>query len=855
MILGVSSILRASSVRRSSVRLRTSLGFAVPALLAGQVSPPQARALLRLVTDNRAELEQHPSIRRQLGAAPLLETVNGKPVAPEAAYFFDARIAGLGDVPVIRQSEGASAEEECLRWLGVASDARVSDIVRAVDEVAAAGDGPRGLELFEDLSLHPDADTWGSLETFNPVRAAAWLPTKRGTMLPPKDLVAVFNEILFDTQDRVLAAQRRVQDRAQNAGLLSSLGIRATPPTWMVVEHLLECIARGRDVRPQVYETLNRASPESLIKLQGTACIQVEGSFRRAHEVYWAEAPFGEYSSLLGEELRGYSNFFDALGVKEKPGPVDCVDVLDRISKQCGHDSLDSGAKDVVVTAWRLLNRLHEVGEIDENWLFEGLSDLPSVLGSDGRLRRPTTVVFMDAQENAARFQLISNDLIHRQDGVWRAQLAAGVRPFESLTQVELDSAADPARDEHLHEVLRARHHLVKAVFEFVEASEGSAGEFDTIQFTSVSDLAVRRTLSVFRREETQFDPDPQCFVDLESQQCYIKRVGRPRWKLVARELALALAPNKARELTALLAAVLEEETTELAQQALGDLGVPLIELLPDVDTASAVATAVGSPSQDQDSTEIDYVWRHGEDAPVDADSAFVEDTQPDGTAGNIADESPSEAEGRTESASALPGEGVDRPGGSTLQGDMSTGPQEGYGDHPGSMAGAGRGTAGSRKRASRSVGAAPQTRMVSYVIPAGSRDERLAKRYESESPEVEAAGVAAVLDHEIGAGRTPVEMPPGNPGYDIESNSSDGELLRVIEVKATAARWAERGVPLSARQYEECRTRGDLFWLYVVEFARDPDQRRVVRIQNPAAHAAYFAIDRSWDVLAEVDA
>ena len=76
--------------------------------------------------------------------------------------------------------------------------------------------------------------------------------------------------------------------------------------------------------------------------------------------------------------------------------------------------------------------------------------------------------------------------------------------------------------------------------------------------------------------------------------------------------------------------------------------------------------------------------------------------------------------------------------------------------------------------------------------------------------------------------------MPPGNPGYDIESYDDSGEDVRFIEVKGIDGPWTELGVGITARQYQEAQTRGDSWWLYVVENVFSDEERTVHRIPNP---------------------
>lgn len=45
----------------------------------------------------------------------------------------------------------------------------------------------------------------------------------------------------------------------------------------------------------------------------------------------------------------------------------------------------------------------------------------------------------------------------------------------------------------------------------------------------------------------------------------------------------------------------------------------------------------------------------------------------------------------------------------------------------------------------------------------------------------------------------------------------------------------------------------GDAYWLYVVENVQDPENIRVVRIQDPAGKTRYFTFDSGWNAFVEV--
>lgn len=113
-------------------------------------------------------------------------------------------------------------------------------------------------------------------------------------------------------------------------------------------------------------------------------------------------------------------------------------------------------------------------------------------------------------------------------------------------------------------------------------------------------------------------------------------------------------------------------------------------------------------------------------------------------------------------------------------------------------------------------------------------------------------AAVGWVLQYERQHGRKPMSMAHANPGYDVESRKGrNPEPERYIEVKGIDGEWGRNGVPLSGIQIEFCREKGDAFWLYVVENARNPDTVRIHTIQNPLARTTQFRFDHGWSEVA----
>lgn len=127
-----------------------------------------------------------------------------------------------------------------------------------------------------------------------------------------------------------------------------------------------------------------------------------------------------------------------------------------------------------------------------------------------------------------------------------------------------------------------------------------------------------------------------------------------------------------------------------------------------------------------------------------------------------------------------------------------------------------------------------------------------MAQRAERETMRIGSQGVDHVVAYEAQFGRDALPQNHSNKGFDVVSARPGGSDRRVIEVKATVRAWPERGIPVSIAQIEMNQQLGDDYWLYVVEFATDPERARVIPIQNPASEIDYCVFDAGWEHLSE---
>jgi hypothetical protein len=192
-------------------------------------------------------------------------------------------------------------------------------------------------------------------------------------------------------------------------------------------------------------------------------------------------------------------------------------------------------------------------------------------------------------------------------------------------------------------------------------------------------------------------------------------------------------------------------------------------------------------------------------------------------------------------------------------QGLIGTGTSRGGGQGNGSAHGrsGGHSTSGengsgkSGGQGKRSPGHAGGRSFISYVGTHPNEDDPDPDGLDQvERMQIEACAIDLIIGREPTLQRTP----EGNPGFDLVEADSGGRQVRWVEVKSMTGSLEDRPVGLSLRQFNYAREKGNAYWLYVVEYARDSMKARVLRIQNPAGLAQTFTFDSGWSHIARLE-
>ena len=320
--------------------------------------------------------------------------------------------------------------------------------------------------------------------------------------------------------------------------------------------------------------------------------------------------------------------------------------------------------------------------------------------------------------------------------------------------------------------------------------------------------------------------PVEEClaFYDDETDRLYVDRgTARGTRAAMARELAFVLQSDaKAGLLAAALKELLDADSFDDAMHQLNDLGIAEVAMAGR--GAEGELELQGMGGSDGDDVEV---TQESTDRPS-HDSTFRASNADDVT--------------DAERTSPDDGDATNNPDLST----SGTGTPNGRGTGRKGMNGGGSG--GNTRKPDRGG----QLVLRSYVTPpkedsgVGTTDGQGNER----QLEVDRRGTEVVMAFERGEGRSPEKMDHFNPGYDIKSTSSAGDV-RFIEVKSMSGPWRGFSVGMSPEQVRFAQERGDDAWLYVVENL-DGDAPKVHPIRDPARRITEFRFDEGWTQVAD---
>ena len=805
-----------------------------------------------LLADHLGELMGDTEVWQVLTRTRLVKCTDGAYRCADDCYFPDGAVQEvLGDDArvVVLPQERVAAVQGLLDWLGVSSAPRLRDVVQVVHRIA---DGPLSASAvlrIQKIVAHLGSrleDPGGLLE-LEPLRSIEWLPARGDTRQwhQPGSLYAPYRSYLFESQGGILDI------RSPDRDLLEFLGVHIDPPPELVVRHLLHCAEHGVPVNTEVYRFLNDEADDPIIeRLRSRKCLWLGQAYRSPDHVFWGDHRFGRYRWRLADELRGYGDLLEKIGVTDTPNHEDALSVLNEISAEFGYanNPLNEEAYEVLMGCWQMIEEALEADALTAEYR-HSLSGMKGIPNKARVPYFPAWLFFENRAGLAAKFgTFLANNVIPRPLRTGRAFLAAGVRQLGSAVELELLRNDDPVDDPDTGQRLRQRDREIARVLSSQMPGrdvEEALERLGRLEFRSATSLVIQYRFDEFDRVvKSEPESVPALYQPGLHRLWTTHANGQLPWAPLARELAVALCPEDDPGLFAAgLKEVLAAETATEAAGVLDELGFSQLDttvIEPPSSQEAAEHLGVPTPLEDEGRP-----WHHGQD-------------------GSQAGLRPKEQEGYPTAEDALRALGIAHDptppvrepaepavpfhtGGGTGPGAQAGGPASGFGR--------GHGEPESRRAqppARYGTHSEHGRKFISYVAlrPEVEEESDPDGLTQQERIDLENQAIGLIQRLEPGLARTPTN----NPGFDLTEPGPNAHPVRWVEVKAMKGTLRDRPVGLSRTQFESAQEHGPAFWLYVVERAGIPDQARIVRIQDPAGRAGTFTFDHGWVAVAEGD-
>jgi Domain of unknown function (DUF3883) len=855
--------------RKLGVQTQTIEAFVQIVLPAffNDVGPLDDKKYARLLTElaNHVGLVNDDNIRRLLGSLPLVPTQDGGWSRPTNAYRRTTDLVKvLGDALHLWLDAGRIPNTRSVHTfidsLGIrrAPLARhlVDRMLFLAEKYLPTEDAKRAsADAFYVLCDH--FEEWKEQKLFQEaiedLRHVACFPADRDgdNWHFAASLHAPFRADAFRSQAKILDFRNSVR---LNRELMEKLDISINPETTLVIAHLKHCAATGTPPNVSTYQVLTeraqRADP-LISTLAGSQCIFVEGQkrFVRPNQLYWSPQQLGRFAFTIPGNLESFKPLFTAIGVKDAPGGRDFVDILLDIVgehfEQCkGITGSDRSVYDNCLAGACAADERDELSPSD----LRRLQEAPTILNIKSQPTHPDEVLLQDSEWHAGFFGGgLDQALCKPAPELWSFVEKVGVRRLSEGAHVALEFTDGPPVEEGLlANKLMERADILARLLHDKPTTVRTNIRKALSELGAVSYEVVRIQASVHVGDHEVFVPpvSAHAFYDIDNRRLVLARpVGDRIWSHVLNAVFHQLMPEESGgEISKLTLSVrpLMGMSVEEAHRELTDAGIPYLDAsasVGDVDdlTSHDLDDLGSSEPADQEDAQPDSEAPEDAQIPVATGAPEREGTsEPTSEQGTRPQEQPSEQEHRTRgSGDRARAEPTDQTG-------TSNGRRDGQGT-----------SAGARKVHKPRAPHKEQwdRRLLSYVRK--HADDQSGKESDGSMPEhnlgVEAMARAAVCSYERAHGRVPEQMAQTHPGYDIISrNSSSGEE-RFIEVKGVNGDWNQTGVGLSRLQFSNAQDYGNRYWLYVVEFASDPQRTRIFPIRSPATQVTSFMFDGNW--------
>lgn len=828
--------------------------------------PIDAQKYTRLITElaNHPALVNDESIRRQLGALPIVPTQDGRWSRPTDTYRrTDDLVKVLGDAAHLwldaSRVPNARSVHTFIDSLGIRRSPLAQHLVERMlfiaekylpteDAKRASGDAFYVLcDHYEEWKEKPFLE-----RAIDSLRGVSCFPAEGDTenWHAPDGLYAPYRAEAFKSQAKILDFRNTTRLSRE---LLEDLDVTINPETRLVIDHLQYCVKTGNQPHVSTYQVLNERAQRSdplISTLAGSRCIYVESqkSFVRPNQLYWSPQQLGRYAFTIPGNLEAFKPLFTAIGVKNSPEGRDYVDILlDIVGEYFEQSKPVSGAdRSVYDTCLIGVSSADERGEIEDADI-KRLQEAPTILNLLGHPTHPDEVVLQDSEWHAGFFHgELDQALCKPAPELWPFIEKIGVKRLSESADVSLEFVDGRKSEEtevaetlmdRIDVLTRLLHDKPTVVRQRVRRA------LSDLAVTSYEVVRIQAAVRIGGDRVCTAPTPAQAFYDIDKRQLILARpVGSRSWPHVLNAIFHQLMPEESgSEISKLTLSVrpLMGMPVEEAHRELTDAGVPYLDVdgtnEPTDDLTSSSLDDIGGTSDSGYQPESELVA-----SPVDEPQHDVPSTERLGASRTTVE---SKAPPKT---GTLP-EPVQRGTAPTGAHDKDT-----VADEQPAASGHSRGSSTRDKQARKPRAKHKKQwdrRLLSYVqkelAEAAGTDDQSGRSEHNLA--IEAVARAAVCAYEKARGRVAEQMAQTHPGYDIISRNPLTGEDRFIEVKGVNGEWNQTGVGLSKLQFSNAQDYGDRYWLYVVEFVSDPAHQRVHPIRSPATQVTSFMFDGNW--------
>ncbi len=827
--------------------------------------PRDVKKYARLITElaSHTALVNDDNLRALLGSLPIVPTQDGRWSRPANTYRrTEELVKVLGEATHLWLDASRMPDTRSVHTFIDSLGIRRSPIARHLvermlfiaEKFLPTEDARRASgEAFYILCDHHEE--WKGKKFFQDaiedLRHAACFPAEGDTenWYRADSLYAPYRADAFRSQANILDFRNTTRLKTE---LLEGLDITINPETILVVGHLQQCVTAGVQPHVSTYQVLNERAQRSdplIATLAGSRCIYVESqkTFVRPNQLYWSPQQLGRYAYTIPGNLESFKPLFTAIGVKNAPKGPDFVDILLDIVGECFEQSKpvtgsDRAVYDICLEGVSAADEGEELTPADLRRLLEA----PAILNIKSQPTHPDEVLLQDSEWHTGFFGgELDQALCKPVPELWPFLEKVGVRRLSDSARVALEYVeGQPVEESQLSEKLMERMDILGRLLHDKPTAVRTKIRKAIAELVAISHEVVRIQASVHIGDDEVLAPpvSVHAFYDIETRQLILARpVGERIWAHILNALFHQLMPEESGgEISKLTLSVrpLMGMSVEDAHRELTDAGIPYL----DADRGDEAWEDLTSPDLDEmGGTPEPTEHEPPEPASPPDVTAMPEDRtqEPVGTNHPEDDGKVRRRIEPTDRNHRLP-----EPSDTRLAPDLQR-PRTVDHTEPKSTPPGGRRAKKSRPKHKEQW----DRRLISYVrkISEAERDSDTDGSLSEHNLGVEVVARSAVCSYEKSRGRIPEQMAQTHPGYDIISLDPLTGEQRFIEVKGVNGEWNKTGVGLSRLQFSNAQDYGESFWLYVVEFAGDPEHIRVHPIQSPASQVTSFMFDGNW--------